>query len=84
MKYIWLGIKDYCKDCWHDWLLKHINRFPECQVYVASYKGDNTKEIHYVLWDRFWKEGSVWFYIKQRRIAKRKGNDTKHNRPKVG
>lgn len=56
MKYIWLGIKDYCKDCWHDWLItKLVNMYEEETVKV----------------DWLWKEGNLWYYIQQRKIAKK-------------
>ncbi len=64
MKYIWLGIKDYCKDCWHDWLRNRL---------FALYK-DNTNKILLVSDKRYihlmpWKEGNLWHYIQQRRTA---------------
>ena len=31
-----------------------------------------------------WKEGNLWHYIQQRRIAKRKGNDKKDARTLLG
>lgn len=79
MKYIWLGIKDYCKDCWHDWLFRNLRKFYK-KMPITFYNRKTGMSLDIGRW----KEGSVWFYIKQRRIAKRKGNDTKHNRPKVG
>lgn len=63
MKYIWLGIKDYCKDCWHDWLLTRL---------VNTYDNENIEE------DWIWKEGSLWYYINQRKIAERSKN-VRHN-----
>ena len=64
MKYIFQGIKDYCQDCLHDWHLHHIE------------KSIGNEPVFY-LWDEDdmfigitdWKEGSVWYYIKQRKIA---------------
>lgn len=79
MKCIWLGIKDYCKDCWHDWHLHYVEKSIGNEPLFCM--GNKSNEWIAMI---DWKEGSVWFYIKQRRIAKRKGNDTKHNRPKVG
>lgn len=81
MKYIWLGIKDWVKDCWHDWLWLRLEKlYTDPDWIITYYKPCEEKFCETVSW----KEGSVWFYIKQRRIAKRKGNDTQHNRPTVG
>lgn len=55
MKYFWLGIKDYCEDCWHDWLLDRLR---------ATYPNDADFDV------RHWKEGNLRHYIHQRRIAK--------------
>jgi len=63
MKYIWLGIKDYCKDCWHDWLLTRL---------VNTYDNEKIEE------DWTWKEGSLWHYINQRKVAERSKN-ARHN-----
>lgn len=72
MKYIWLGIKDYCKDCWHDFLLEHLFRcYKKCVIYFIS----NQTGIRHEL--AFWKEGSVWHYIQQRKIAKKIIKDAK-------
>lgn len=54
MKYIWLGIKDYCKDVWHDWLLTR---------FVNTYDNGKIEE------DWIWKEGNLWYYIRQRKLA---------------
>ena len=71
MKYIFLGIKDYCKDCWHDWLLAHMNKCEYCTVYTDSYHGNNKNKIdHNKVKDFYRKEGSVWHYIQQRRVKK--------------
>jgi hypothetical protein len=65
MKYIWLGIKDYCRDCWHDWLLTRL---------VNTYDNEKIEEGWFWKVCRVfpWKEGSVWHYIRQRKIAKQK------------
>ena len=63
MSYIWLGIKDYCKDCWHDWLRNRLFAFyktPFTEIRVSD-----KRYVHIMPW----KEGSVWHYIKQRKIA---------------
>ena len=54
MKYIFMGIKDYCKDCWHDWLLVR---------FVNTYDNEKIEE------DWTWKEGNLWHYIKQRKFS---------------
>ena len=71
MKAIILGIKDYCKDCWHDWLffrLQKLYKDPNC---VLTYYNIYTDEFHGTV---SWKEGNVWHYIRQRRL----GKETKH------
>lgn len=71
MKCIWLGIKDYCKDCWHDWLFFHLKKLyknPDC---VLTYYNLYTDKFNGTV---SWKEGSVWHYIKQRKLGKK----TKH------
>ena len=70
MKYIWLGIKDYCKDCWHDWLFRNLCKFyKKCVIFFISDRTGVRNDLS------FWKGGNLWHYIQQRRIAKRKGND---------
>lgn len=61
--YVKIGIKDYFRCVWHDWLLKHINRFSECRVMVASYKGADRKKINWVVKDSAWKKGGIKYYI---------------------
>lgn len=62
--YVIDGIRDYIKDCRHDRL---------CEVAAREY--DQWAEIegrHYIVIPcGTWKEGSVWHYIMQRKIAKR-------------
>lgn len=53
MKDTILGIKDYCKDCWHDWLNKRLLKVESTRIQGV--------------W--LWKEGNVWHYIRQRKIA---------------
>ncbi len=68
MKYIFLGIKDYCKDVWHDFWFKFWNALwtftqrRTCKCYVWR----NSEGL-------LVKEGSVWHYIQQRKIAKQRG-----------
>lgn len=64
MKYIWLGIKDYCKDVWHDWLAHRLQNVQGERVY--TYDADEDL----IVWVYPWKEGSMWNYIKQRKKAK--------------
>lgn len=52
MKCLWFGIKDYCKDCWHDWVLTRL---------VNTYENEKIEEG----W--LWKEGNLWHYIRQRK-----------------
>ena len=66
MKYIWLGIKDYCKDCWHDWLRNRLQKVQGEGIYTYDEK------TGYTYWVYSWREGSVWHYIQQRRIAKQR------------
>lgn len=63
MKEIILGIKDYIKDCQHDWLVRQIKKY-----YFLVESKDETDGYWYPL--HSWKEGNVWHYIRQRRIAK--------------
>lgn len=66
MKYIWLGIKDYCKDCWHDFLLRNLQKYYEGRpIKFISIATDRLLDMG------LWKEGNLWHYIKQRRLAKR-------------
>lgn len=65
MKYIILGIKDWCKDTWHDFLVKHISKY-----YVFIEVRNRTKGDWYPL--HKWKEGSVWHYIRQRKFVNNK------------
>lgn len=55
---VFLGIKDYIKDCWHDYVL------------IPRWERQEKAEHAWVL-GKFvtWKEGSVRHYIKQRRIS---------------
>lgn len=66
MKYIWLGIKDYLRDIRHDRIVDCI----ECDYYqfVCDDIGEEKFEFVHA---PYWKEGSVWHYIQNRRIAKR-------------
>lgn len=69
MKYIWLGIKDYCKDCWHDWHLHCLEKiYGELPMFYMSEKEDSWVAVI------DWKEGNLWYYIKQRKIAERRKN----------
>lgn len=68
MKEVCLGIKDYCKDVWHDWLRRRVmaygGKVMDC---VRDIKNNNK------WWTESdsWKEGNLWHYIQQRKIAKR-------------
>ena len=67
MKYIWFGIKDYCKDVWHDFLFRNLQK---------HYKGRTITftsiETGRLLNMTSWKEGNLWHYISQRRYAAKK------------
>ena len=67
MKYILQGIKDYCKDCWHDW---HLHCVEKSQKDEALFFWAEEVDCWVAIVD--WKEGSVWHYIRQRKIAERK------------
>lgn len=67
MKYIWLGIKDYCKDCWHDFWYWFWGKLEVFCTRRANRCYCWKKNEGY-----FTKEGSVWHYIQQRRIAEQK------------
>ena len=57
MGFIWLGIKDYCKDCWHDWLIRRLFKL------FYSNKPHALPDL--------WKKGSVWHYIQYHRLKKK-------------
>ena len=64
MKYIWLGFRDYIRDCWHDWLLDRLQAtYPNATIYFYDHGYDADIET------RHWKEGNLWHYIRQRKIA---------------
>lgn len=60
MREVILGIKDYLNDCWHDYVLSPMWKHDERR----SEGGITGKFVT-------WKEGSIWHYIRQRRIAKK-------------
>lgn len=65
MKEIWLGTKDYIKDIWHDWLRRRVMAYGGKVMDCARNGGSK-------FWTESdsWKEGNLWHYIQQRRIAK--------------
>lgn len=68
MKYIFLGIKDYLKDCWHDYLVAKLKKFG-CAIY--DYIPANTELVSgYLKPAKTWKKGNLWDYIRQRKAAK--------------
>ena len=73
MKYIWLGIKDYYKDCLHDW---HLRRLEKMYGDMPMFYTAEDEDAWIAVID--WKEGSLWYYINQRKIAKRSKN-ARHN-----
>lgn len=72
MKAIILGVCDYLKDWWHD------------AVTIRIWRWQEKKDTGWVL-GRYvmWKEGNLWYYIRQRRIAKRvkkrRSNHARHH-----
>lgn len=79
--YIIQGIYDYIKDCYHDHLMQEAKNIG-CVLYdkVTKYK-QNTMHVP----ANHWKEGSVWYYINQRKVAKKiqRENNGKHNKRKT-
>lgn len=68
MKYILLGIKDYLLDAQHDKVLKRMYKY-----YTDIKVKDGLDNCWYNIHN--WKDGSVWHYIKQRKIAKGKKHE---------
>lgn len=60
MKAIILGICDYLYDCWHDYKIR----------YEYKYTKDKRRKWE-IATTLLWKEGNLWQYIRQHRIAKR-------------
>lgn len=69
MKYIFQGIKDWIKDCWHDWLL---NRLQAAHPNATIYLYDHEYEADIIVYH--WKEGNLWHYIQNRRIVNKRKN----------
>ena len=65
LKAIVLGIKDYIRDVRHDRLCGVVN--DRYHQYVCEDVGEEEFEFAETY---PWKEGSVWHYIEQRRLAK--------------
>ena len=66
MRNILNGIRDYIKDCWHDWLLDRLQAaYPNATIYIYDHEYDADITIYHC------KEGNLWHYIRQRQIAKR-------------
>lgn len=64
MKYILQGIGDYIKDWWHDWLLDRLQAtYPNTTIHLCDQGYNAYYKAH------CWKEGNLWHYIQQRRIA---------------
>lgn len=69
MNSILLGIKDYCKDCWHDFIRKEAVRYGwSIHEAVGYYKNGRVK----VLGVPVWKEGNLWHYIQQRKLTQKR------------
>lgn len=69
MKYIILGIKDYCKDCWHDYLVAKLKKFG-CAIYDYIPAKPIELVSGYLEPAKTWKKGKLWDYIRQRKAAK--------------
>lgn len=66
MQEVLLSVKDYLTDCWHDWLLSRLQAtYPNATIYIYDHGYDADFIICH------WKEGNLWHYIRQRRIAKK-------------
>ena len=66
MTYIWLGIKDYCEDVWHDWLLYRLQAvYPNATIYFYDHGYDADIETSLS------KEGNLWHYIHQRKLSRK-------------
>lgn len=67
MKCILQGFGDYIKDCWHDFLFRNLQKYyggrPIKFISIATGRLLNVT---------IWKEGNLWHYIQQRRIAKQR------------
>ena len=75
MKDVLLGIKDYCKDCWHDfwfWVWLHLENFVGHRLW-RTYCWRNNDGC-------YTKEGSVRHYIIQRKIGRKVKNERIHNK----
>lgn len=66
MRYIILGINDYIRDCWHDWLINRVNAYGGKVMDKATYSNNTRKWIEAFKW----KEGNIFHYIKQRKYNK--------------
>lgn len=64
-KYVLLGVKDYIKDCWHDWLRRRVMAYG-CKVMDCIIENGSNK-----WWTESypWKEGNLWHYIYNRKIG---------------
>lgn len=64
--YVLKGIRDYTRDCWHDFWFWFWDKL---------YDFSNARCVKCYVWEKnegyYTKEGSVWYYIRQRKIAKR-------------
>lgn len=59
-----LGLRDYLKDIFHDWIYAKLIRLEK--IHKLYYKKNNKMIAIYT-----WKEGSLCHYIQQRKIAKK-------------
>lgn len=61
---VFKGAKGYFNDLWHDWLLKHLEKYHGGNLF--DHTACNGEAF---CWCYRRKEGSLWFYIKQIRIG---------------
>ena len=81
MKYIIQGIKDYYKDVHHDRLCRTVNQIKGCCVFEFHFVATMAEHDCDKCWriSQDWKEGSVWHYIRQRKIADKRKTNARHN-----
>ena len=70
MSYVIKGLYDYLKDCHHDRLVEDAMDL-NCILYE---KAKDVKGKEKLIPSFYWKEGNLWHYIKQRKIAKKAKN----------
>jgi len=77
MKHILLGIFDYCIDIRHDKILKKALKMG-WKVFCEGETGNQYKTRKTWVPVYSWKEGSIWHYIQQRKIAEKYKKEKKN------